>query len=75
MRGRMGGMNTDQLDRLRQLSTGIKSAIGEVSAIVVEIKGSQNRELVAESLADLWRDSQFLESKLRAPKNIIPSAH
>ncbi len=58
-------MTANELERLRQISAQIKSAIGAAAALLMDLDDSPIKNSVGESVGDLWRASEILEARLR----------
>ena len=65
MRGRMGGMDDNQLARFRELADNINFSIKRAISEVIETKDEGTQAQLAESLFDLQRAWLILDGKLR----------
>ena len=65
MRGRMGGMEHDELKRLRELAITLNASITETTAIIAESEDGPTKTLLAASLADMRRAWLILDGRLR----------
>jgi hypothetical protein len=68
MRGRMGGMEQDELMRLGELAARLNADITETTAIIAESDDGPMKTLLAGSLADLHRAWLILDGRLRLHK-------
>jgi hypothetical protein len=61
----MGGMEDDELKRLRRLSININTAIAEATVELAVTKDEATKALIADSLTDLQRAWLILDEQLR----------